>query len=83
MHAAPYRSETLTRSLLLLKALEAAREAASIIHRHYLSQVAVRTKADGSPVTLAWNVPIAPPELVVPPPGREPLRRKRGLDDVV
>jgi histidinol-phosphatase len=43
----------LTRSLLLLKALEAAREAASIIHRHYLSQVAVRTKADGSPVTLA------------------------------
>ena len=37
----------------------------------------------GSPVTLAWDVPIAPPELVVPPPGREPLRRKRGLDDVV
>jgi histidinol-phosphatase len=39
--------------MLLFKALEAAREAAAIIHRHYQAQVDVRTKADGSPVTIA------------------------------
>jgi histidinol-phosphatase len=41
------------RSIMLLKALEAAREAAAIIHRHYQAQIDVRIKADGSPVTLA------------------------------
>lgn len=43
----------MARSILLLKALEAAREAAAIIHRHYQAQLDVRIKADGSPVTLA------------------------------
>lgn len=41
------------RSMFLLKALEAAREAAAVIHRHYLAHVDVRIKADGSPVTIA------------------------------
>src|SRR6187401_1599930 len=41
------------RSMLLLKALEAAREAAAIIHRHYRAEPDVRIKADGSPVTIA------------------------------
>jgi alpha,alpha-trehalose phosphorylase len=31
----------------------------------------------GSPVTVPWDVPIPPPELAVPPPGREPLRTQR------
>jgi histidinol-phosphatase len=43
----------MARSILLLKALEAAREASVIIRRHYQSQLDVRIKADGSPVTLA------------------------------
>ena len=43
----------MARSMTLLKALEAARDAAAIIHRHYHSQPEVRIKADGSPVTLA------------------------------
>ena len=36
----------MARSILLLKALEAAREAAAIIHRHYQAQLDVRIKAD-------------------------------------
>jgi histidinol-phosphatase len=43
----------MARSIMLLKALEAAREAAAIIQRHYHTQPDVRIKADGSPVTLA------------------------------